>query len=104
VGTYNSGIGMWSIGNLASGGTATLAITATVLGTGSYNNTATVVANENDPIQNNNSDTIIMTPDVPTANLEIIKTIDNNTPDVGQNVTFTLTVTNDGPDNATGVI
>jgi uncharacterized repeat protein (TIGR01451 family) len=37
------------------------------------------------------------------ADLSLTKTADNHTPDIGSNVNFVLTVTNSGPDNATGV-
>lgn len=43
-GTYNSSTGQWTIGTLASGATVTLTLTATVQPTGSYTNTATVLA------------------------------------------------------------
>jgi hypothetical protein len=45
TGTYTSGTGVWSIGTLANGASATLTITATVNATGSYANTATIAAN-----------------------------------------------------------
>jgi uncharacterized repeat protein (TIGR01451 family) len=38
-----------------------------------------------------------------TADLSLTQTVDNHTPDIGNNVTFTLTVTNSGPDDASGV-
>ncbi|MDI6050787.1 DUF11 domain-containing protein, partial [Flavobacterium sp. XS2P24] len=41
TGTYTSGTGVWSVGTLANGASATLNITATVNATGSYANTAT---------------------------------------------------------------
>ena len=41
--------------------------------------------------------------DVPTADLSLVKVVDNETPDIGDEVTFTITVTNDGPQDATGV-
>ncbi|NNF61142.1 MAG: DUF11 domain-containing protein, partial [Gammaproteobacteria bacterium] len=56
-GTYTSGTGLWDIGAIASGGSATIDITATVNATGPYTNTATITgANEIDPDPTNNSD------------------------------------------------
>ena len=46
--TYNSGTGVWNVGNLASGATTTLAITATVTTGGIKTNTA-VVADADEP-------------------------------------------------------
>ena len=39
----------------------------------------------------------------PEADISITKVVDNNNPQVGQNVVFTLTAANGGPDAATGV-
>src|SRR6476646_6442344 len=38
-----------------------------------------------------------------TANMAVAKSVDNPVPNVGDTVTFTVTVTNNGPDTATGV-
>jgi uncharacterized repeat protein (TIGR01451 family) len=38
------------------------------------------------------------------ADLGLTKTVDNAAPALGTNVTFTITVTNNGPNNATGVV
>ena len=38
-----------------------------------------------------------------TADLSVTKTVNNSTPSVGNNVTFTITATNNGTSNATGV-
>ncbi|WP_207916026.1 DUF11 domain-containing protein, partial [Natronoflexus pectinivorans] len=40
----------------------------------------------------------------PVADLSITKTVNNEMPNVGSNVVFTITVTNNGPSNATGVV
>jgi uncharacterized repeat protein (TIGR01451 family) len=46
----------------------------------------------------------IVEPPVPTADLSIVKTVNTTTPFEGATVTYTLTVTNDGPDTASGVV
>ncbi|TGD57782.1 DUF11 domain-containing protein, partial [Flavobacterium humi] len=92
----------WSIGTLANGATATLTIVASVNAAGPYANTATITGTENDPTPGNNTSTVTPVP-VAQANLAIVKTVSNPTPNVGSNVTFTLTASNAGPSNATGV-
>jgi len=39
-----------------------------------------------------------------TSDLSVTKTVDNATPNVGDNVTFTITVTNNGSDNAANIV
>ncbi len=111
--TYNSGTGIWTIGNLASGAgnAATLSIIATVTSSGAKFNTAQVAAaNEGDldstpgnsaPAEDDQA-SVTVTPQI--ADLSLTKTVDNATPNANQNVTFTITLTNGGPDNATGVV
>ncbi|MCB0597952.1 MAG: DUF11 domain-containing protein, partial [Phaeodactylibacter sp.] len=122
-GTYNPGSGAWTVGALAAGSSATLTITATVRATGNYMNLAQVT-NANQPdvdsTPNNGVDTdgdgnVVDDPgdeddgdgqDVqPNAlvDLELEKSVDNSTPNVGSNVTFTVVLTNQGPSTATGV-
>ncbi|MGK4567239.1 Ig-like domain-containing protein [Flavobacterium sp. 3HN19-14] len=60
AGSYNSGTGVWTIGNLNNGSSATLSMTVTILETGSKANTATISGNEIDPVTTNN--TVITTP------------------------------------------
>lgn len=103
VGAYNSTTGVWDIGNLAAGASQTLTITARVNATGSYANTASITGNETDPDLSNNSSTSTPTPGVFQANLSVTKQVDNMSPIVGNEVTFTIAVANAGPNNATGV-
>ena len=101
VGSYSSGTGVWTIGTLANGGSATLTITATVLASGPYLNTATATSTTFDPTTPNTA-TATTTP-VAVADVTISKTVDNATPNVGSNVIFTLTVSNAGPSDASDV-
>lgn len=55
VGSYDSGTGVWTIGNLANGASVNLQIVAQMQSTGPYTNTATVSHNGNDPNSSNNS-------------------------------------------------
>tara|TARA_R110000868_G_scaffold822_2_gene6104 strand:- start:5660 stop:15532 length:9873 start_codon:yes stop_codon:yes gene_type:complete len=100
--TYDPSTGLWAIGTLANGATATATITATVNASGIYANTATITLTENDPQAANNSSTVTPVP-ISQANLSIAKIVNNLQPYAGNNVTFTLTAANAGPSNATGV-
>ncbi len=98
---YDSGTGIWTIGTLADGGTASLDIVATVNQHTAMTNTATVSSTTRDVVAGNNSESA--TVNVPDANLAITKTVDDASPEVGSNVTFTLTATNNGPSTAQSV-
>ena len=62
VGNYNGGTGVWSIGDLEGGTSATLKIIAKVNPSGVYNNTATVPASATDTNSSNNSASVSTTP------------------------------------------
>ncbi len=110
AGTYNSGTGMWNVGTLAGGASATLTLTATVPTQGTKTNVATITAADEPDVGTVLQASASVTPPPPvTANppvidLDITKTVDNPTPAVGSNVTFTITVSNAvGFDTATGI-
>ena len=105
AGTYTPGTGLWAIGNLANGASVTLTITATVTQAAvpSVTNVGIVSGSQSDPNLSNNTDSETITPNVVT-DLRIVKTVNDSTPVVGTNVTFTVVVHNDGPSNATGVL
>lgn len=105
IGTYAGGV--WTIGVLAVGQTMSLALVATAAGPvgTARTNTATATSTSTDPSLANNSASATITPQVaPTADIALTKTVDNATPIISTNVTFTVGVTNNGPNAATGVI
>jgi uncharacterized repeat protein (TIGR01451 family) len=59
---YNAGAGIWDIGTLNNGGSATLTISAVVNASGDYTNTATISGNavDNEPANNTSSVTIVL--------------------------------------------
>ncbi|MBB4807527.1 putative repeat protein (TIGR01451 family) [Chryseobacterium defluvii] len=65
AGTYVSGTGVWTIGNLNAGASATMEIVATVKSSGSYMNTATISGDLIDPDATNNTASITPAPVVP---------------------------------------
>ena len=65
-------------------------------------NTATISgADQFDPDTGNNTASATETPQQ--ADLALTKTVSNPTPNVGDTITFTVTLTNNGPTTATGV-
>ncbi|WP_232285890.1 T9SS type B sorting domain-containing protein [Aquimarina agarilytica] len=114
TGNYNEVSGIWKIGNLDSGANETLIIDAIVLATGDYLNVAEVTAsdvldsdsiiNNNDPSEDDQDDAIV-TPVEAIADLSLEKEVvdGDSTPLVGSEITFRITVRNDGPQTATGV-
>src|SRR6185295_15277362 len=93
--------------NLPAGSSVTYTATCTISGsaTGTLDNTATVSSSTPDPNAGNNSATDSDTITAPVvADLSLTKTAPGGTVNVGDNVVFTLTVTNNGPSNATGVV
>ncbi|MBO9663638.1 MAG: DUF11 domain-containing protein, partial [Dokdonella sp.] len=101
LGSYDDISGLWTVGDLAADAEETLTIVATVTQPGEITNTATGAANEPDPNTANNQSGV--TPNGQAADLQVVKTVDDANPLLGQNVTFTVTLTNLGPNAATNV-
>jgi uncharacterized repeat protein (TIGR01451 family) len=81
--------------------TCTYTVTLTALG--DHSNTASVAVVDEDGRTEDDTDDETVTV-LPAADLELSKTVNAATPDVGTNVTFTITVTNNGgPSAASGV-
>lgn len=111
IGTYDPVSGFWEVGTLANGSVQTLTINVEVNATGNYTNTAQIIASDafdidstpaNGVSSEDDQGDVLVTPQE-LIDLSLIKTIDKSPPLVSDNVRFTLTVTNDGPSEATSV-
>jgi uncharacterized repeat protein (TIGR01451 family) len=109
LGAYNSTTGLWTGLNLASGQNITLTVKGTVSAAAtvgsSLTNTATVSppAGITDSVTTNNTATDTDTITAPTADLSVAKT-DNQTQTTKDNlISYTITVTNNGPSAVTSV-
>ena len=97
--------GIWTVGSLQKDESQSLEIVVEVLASGNYNNQATISnVNEEDSNEaNDETDADANTNPSPVVDLSLVKTVDNESPKVGEQVTFTLTINNAGPSRATGV-
>ena len=99
-GTYNPATGLWSVGTVNVGSPATLVVQATVTSPSPQTNTATITHSDQfDPNTANNTASVTQTPQQ--ADLALTKTTSDPTPNVGDIVTYTVTLSNNGPDSAT---
>jgi uncharacterized repeat protein (TIGR01451 family) len=99
-GSYASGV--WNVGILNVNASAKLVLSAKVLPSGPYNNTAEVAqANEIDLVSRNNSVTLSVTPVL--ADLSLTQTVSTGRPGVGDEIVITLKVLNSGPNSAGGI-
>ena len=105
-GNYDSKSGNWTVGNVANGATAKLTITVSVdTGTGALeidNLAVMAYADQPDSDLNNNDATAVVK--VNGSDLSLSNGEDNTSPSVGATVTFTVTLTNNGPLDDTGII
>ncbi len=104
-GSYASGSGVWSIGTLTVGSTATLTLVANVTAatdTTLVNSVAVTAVDQADPVSSNDSASATLY--VGAADLQMQKSVNDPTPDEGDTVSYTLTVTNLGPNTAAAVV
>jgi uncharacterized repeat protein (TIGR01451 family) len=108
-GSYDSTTGMWTIGTLANGASATLTLEGTVdagqSGNTITNMTTAATGDQVDPstVGDDLEETVAV--GIPVTDLVTVKTLTSGdaTPNEGDTVTFLITVTNNGSDDATGV-
>jgi uncharacterized repeat protein (TIGR01451 family) len=90
------------LGTLASGASATVRITVLTTKAGSYTNTASTTSEVPDPNPSNNTDSADVQVSAK-ADLAIAKAVGASTALVGDTITYGMTVTNRGPDDASDV-
>src|SRR5262249_1361937 len=94
--SYNSATGVWTVGTVSPGAPQTLTITPKVLSPNPAPNPAAVShSHQFDPNPANNSDPPETSPQQ--ADLALAKTVSNAHPNVGDTITFTVTLTDNGP-------
>jgi uncharacterized repeat protein (TIGR01451 family) len=111
-GTYSPATGVWTVGTVQPGSTASIQVVASVGSTAPLTAAAEITASgvaDPDSTPGNGvdgeDDEASVTIDAPpAADLRLTKSVDDDTPVLGGEVTFTVTVVNAGPDPATGVV
>ncbi len=108
-GSYTPATGLWDIGAISSGSSVTLDITARVDSTAGIVNTAELITsdqpdpnstpNNNDPDEDDQASVLINS----IADLAVSKSDAPDPVDAGSLLTYTLNVTNNGPDDTLGV-
>lgn len=109
TGTYNSATGIWSVGTLANGATATMEVVATPQPatdffslTPDFENLAFISGDVRDNFLANNQAAASITLIRQAVDLEITATVSNPTPAPEETITITLEVTNHGPVESLG--
>jgi uncharacterized repeat protein (TIGR01451 family)/LPXTG-motif cell wall-anchored protein len=104
-GAYDPGTGIWAIPSLVHGDTEVLKIIATVdsgtVGSLIINVASITAADQDDPNADNNTNGAAIV--VAGADLGVLKTVDDPTPNEGDTIVYTLLLTNGGPMDATGI-
>jgi uncharacterized repeat protein (TIGR01451 family) len=110
-GSYDDATGIWDVGSIAASGSASLIIVATV-DTGTDGDTITNTAcvsdldQPTDPDATDCDDAVIDVDEIITqeqADISVLKTASTQSPTVASQFVYTITATNSGPDDATGV-
>ena len=105
LGIYDNNTGIWTVGALADGASATLTITTTISGSLLVNWVEVSASGQVDPdsVPGNTSRTEDDDASAPSADLFVTQSVNNVNPDIGANVVFTSTVGNAGIAGTTNV-
>ena len=99
-GNYSEG--KLTLDNVLVNETITVKIISKIIDTGNFTNIANVISDTHDCNLTNNEDNETLTVN-PAADLEVFKEVSEEEPEHGDTVTWTITVTNNGPDVAHNV-
>ncbi|MCW2120516.1 Ig-like domain-containing protein, partial [Flavobacterium sp. 7A] len=106
-GDYNYGSGLWTVGDIAVGATKVLNIDVTpnpgTAGKTIVNTTTAAKGNQSDPttLGDDLNESIVVQN---SADIVLTKIVDNNTPNIGDIITYTVTVTNKGSIDVTNLV
>lgn len=112
-GGYDSQTSIWTVGSMAPGAVETLEIIADVTDASDLDNCAEVdEANErdidstpgNDSTNEDDDDCVDVPFENPEVDIEVEKTASTLSPEFGEAFSYTITVTNNGPDEATNLV
>ncbi len=98
-----SGLVIGNLGTLAVGASATMTVTVIPTVQGGITSTATVTSSQTDPDPSNNSATVTVIVNPTTADLAVGLFAAPNPGVLGQTLTYTISITNNGPSDASGV-
>ncbi|WP_405285194.1 hypothetical protein, partial [Methanobrevibacter sp.] len=103
-GIYDQGIVSWNVGNLASGESVTIHIVTLIKASNvTITNPVGVTSDTHDPDESNNHDNSSVYVE-PEADLEIIKSVSDKSPQKGDMITWTIIVKNNGADTAVNAV
>ena len=97
--SYDNKTGILNIGTLKPGESYVFNITVRALRNGTFTNIANVTCIENKTVKEDNVAVYV----APVVNLTVTKVVDIENVTIGDNVVFTIVVTNNGPSNATNI-
>ena len=96
---YDSATGLLTVPLIKAGESYVFTITLKAVTNGTLTNVVNVTSNENATVKGGNVSVKV----IPVVNLTVVKMVNTDDALVGDNVTFTIIVTNNGPSSATNV-